>query len=63
MNTVHFIYLKINYFLNYLFDILTMTSCTRYERIDKEDDAKEEDAKEDDDEEIIYINEQMIIER
>jgi hypothetical protein len=58
MNTIHFIYLKINYLFNYLFDILTMTPTTRYERIDKEDDAKE-----DDDEEIIYINEQMIIER
>lgn len=58
MNTIHFIYLKINYLFNYLFDILTMTPTTRYERIDKEDDAKE-----DDDEEIIYINEQMTIER
>jgi hypothetical protein len=35
-----------------------MTPTTRYERIDKEDDSKE-----DDDEEIIYINEQMTIER
>ena len=58
MNTIHFIYLKINYLFNYLFDILTMTPTTRYERIDKEDDSKE-----DDDEEIIYINEQMTIER
>ncbi len=58
MNTIHFIYLKINYLFNYLFDILTMTPTTRYERIDKEDDVKE-----DDDEEIIYINEPMIIER
>jgi hypothetical protein len=58
MYTVQFIYLKINYFFNYLFDILTMTPITRYEFIDKDDDVKE-----DDDEEIIYINEHMIIER
>jgi hypothetical protein len=53
MNTMQIIYFKINYFFNYLFDILTMTPTTRYECI----------AKEDDDEEIIYINEHMIIER
>jgi hypothetical protein len=58
MYTIQFIYFKINYFFNYLFDILTMTPNTRYEFIDKEDDAKE-----DDDEEIIYINEPMTIER
>jgi hypothetical protein len=58
MNTVQFIYLKINYFFYYLFDILTMTPNTRYEYINKDDDAKE-----DDDEEIIYINEHMTIER
>jgi hypothetical protein len=59
MNTVQFIYLKINSFLNYLLEILTMTPITRYECINKEDDPKEDD----DDEEIIYINEHMTIER
>lgn len=58
MNTIQFIYLKLNSFFNYLFDILTVTPTTRYECIYKEDDAKEED-----DEEIIYINEHMTIER
>ena len=57
MYTVQFIYLKINFFFNYLFDILTMIPNTRYECINKDD------AKEDDDEEIIYINENMTIER
>jgi hypothetical protein len=36
-----------------------MTPNTRYEFIDKDDDVKHDD----DDEEIIYINEHMIIER
>ena len=58
MNTVQLIYLKINSFFNYLFDILTMTPNTRYECIYKDDDAKA-----DDEEEIIYINEHMTIER
>ena len=58
MNTVQLIYLKINSFFNYLFDILTMTPSTRYECIYKEDDAKAYD-----EEEIIYINEHMTIER
>lgn len=51
MYTVHFIYLKINYFFNYLFDILTMRTNHTYECING------------DDEEIIYINEPMTIER
>ena len=58
MNTMQFIYLKINYFFNYLFDIFTMTPNTRYECIYKEDEPTEHD-----DEEIIYINEHMTIER
>lgn len=58
MNTMEFIYFKINSFFNYLLEILTMTPITRYECINKEDDPKE-----DDDEEIIYINEHMTIER
>ena len=53
MNTMQFIYLKINSVLNYLFEILTMSSNPRYECINREDD----------DEEIIYINEHMTIER
>jgi hypothetical protein len=53
MNTMQFIYLKLNSFFNYLFDILTMRPIPIYEHIDKEDD----------DEEIIYINEHMTIER
>ena len=53
MNTIKFIYLKINSLLNYLFDILTMGTIPIYERVNNDDD----------DEEIIYINEHMIIDR
>jgi hypothetical protein len=53
MYTIQFIYLKINNFFNYLFDILTTRPSSIYEQIDEEDN----------DEEIIYINEPMKIER